>query len=446
MLTLPRVTMLCLAAAGLLALAATSAAGAPTERPAGQGPPATTRIQNLVVIQMENWSFDSLFGAFPGAAGLTPTPGVPTPLPQTDQFGNPLGLIPGPLPRCTVTPSATPTAPPARTATPTPRPPNCFPTAIPATLYNLATYLNPGEVPPPDPIHEFFREQFQINGGRMDQFVIWNPTPCAEFCPGAPMGYWDLNAVPTNVPSIAHYARHYTLLDHYHHAVFGASVPNWIWQICACVLVWPSPPADQQIKVTLTVGPGTPPVLLVGGSSAQFPNAQGTPVWYVVDTAPFPDPATLTPALSRTPLPAGTPSPTLAPPSNSLPLQTLTTIGDRLDAKGVSWAWYWDADGGVEGLPGPFIWFQNYATYTPAYATHVIGGTIPPTDTRTPLPGTPTSTRPALSPTPRPPALSGLDLFLQAAANGTMPQVSFVQPGSSVSLHPGNNLFTAGDV
>ena len=45
------------------------------------------------------------------------------------------------------------------------------------------------------------------------------------------------------------------------------------------------------------------------------------------------------------------PYPASAPAAMRLPLQTAPTIGDRLDAKGVSWAWYggaWEAAGGFD--------------------------------------------------------------------------------------------------
>ena len=118
----------------------------------------------------------------------------------------------------------------------TPLPSGCFPPTMSPVPFNLATYLDRNLHIPPDSIHEFFREQFQIDSGRMDQFPIWNDvaTPCAEYCAGASLGYWDLASLPTTTPSIAHYARQYTLMDKYHHGMFGASVPNWFWLIC-CV-------------------------------------------------------------------------------------------------------------------------------------------------------------------------------------------------------------------
>src|SRR4051794_31506779 len=210
MLSLPRAIALCLGAAAFLVVASSATSG-PTGQPGLQGPPGTTQIQHLVVVQLENWSFDSLFGTFPGVDGLTPGLGTPMPLPQTDKLGTPLTSLPGPYPTCS------PLSP-----TPTTVPPGCFPTMVAAVLFSLGSYLDPNRDVPPDTIHEFFREQFQINGARMDQFAAWNDLPCLEFCGGAVLSYWDLNAIATTTPSIAHLARNYTLADKYHHAMFGA--------------------------------------------------------------------------------------------------------------------------------------------------------------------------------------------------------------------------------
>src|SRR5690349_4778772 len=216
MVTLPRAILLCVVGATLLGLTA----AAPSGSPGRQGPATTTPIEHLVIIQIENWSFDSLFGFFPGADGFAGA-GTPTPFPQTDKLGNPLASVPGPNPTCgPAVPVPTQSrGTPATTATP----PGCFPVTMQPTSYDLSAYIDRTRHPPPDTIHEFFREQLQIDGGRMDRFAAYNDTSsCPESCPGAVMGYWDLNAIPTTTPSIAHYARQYTLADKFHHGMFGA--------------------------------------------------------------------------------------------------------------------------------------------------------------------------------------------------------------------------------
>src|SRR5215469_18323940 len=57
----------------------------------GQGPrpdPQLRPIQHIIVIYQENWSFDSLYGLFPGVNGLANSSAAS--LNQTDRFDNPL--------------------------------------------------------------------------------------------------------------------------------------------------------------------------------------------------------------------------------------------------------------------------------------------------------------------------------------------------------------------
>lgn len=124
MVTVPRVMLVGLVVASVLGLSAS----APSGGPGRQGPRPTTPIEHLVIIQLENWSFDALFGTWPGANGF-PGPGTPTPFPQTDKLGNILTSLPGPAPTCPPTPTRI-----AGTPTPTPTPtterPGCFPMTV----------------------------------------------------------------------------------------------------------------------------------------------------------------------------------------------------------------------------------------------------------------------------------------------------------------------------
>ena len=57
----------------------------------GQGPrpdPQLRPIKHIIVIYQENWSFDSLYGLFPGANGLANSSAAS--LNQTDRSDNPL--------------------------------------------------------------------------------------------------------------------------------------------------------------------------------------------------------------------------------------------------------------------------------------------------------------------------------------------------------------------
>src|SRR4051812_33785548 len=77
------------------------------------------------------------------------------------------------------------------------------------------------------------------------------------------------------------------------------------------------------------------------------------------------------------------------------------------------------------------MWFERYAPGTTPFALHVIGGTTTPGAV---TPGTAT-----------PPVISGTDLFLTAVKANSLPQVSFVQPGTAHSLHPRHSVFGVGD-
>ena len=59
----------------------------------GSSPSAgLTQIENIVVIYLENHSFDNLYGFFPGADGIAQAPRKSTQ--QTDERGKPYAFLP----------------------------------------------------------------------------------------------------------------------------------------------------------------------------------------------------------------------------------------------------------------------------------------------------------------------------------------------------------------
>src|SRR5215475_6623909 len=54
------------------------------------------QIDHFIVIYQENWSFDALYGNFPGANGLQNAAAAGT-IPQVDAAGNPILYTPSPL-------------------------------------------------------------------------------------------------------------------------------------------------------------------------------------------------------------------------------------------------------------------------------------------------------------------------------------------------------------
>src|SRR5262247_4906928 len=95
-----RAMLLVLAAAVLLPVVM------PVPAAAASGADVLSRVQHIVVIYQENWSFDSLYGKFPGANGLANAGNA---VKQVDANGNAYALLPQPMDT-----SAKPPAPDAR--------------------------------------------------------------------------------------------------------------------------------------------------------------------------------------------------------------------------------------------------------------------------------------------------------------------------------------------
>ena len=284
-------------------------------------PSALAGIDHVIVIYQENWSFDGLFGKFPGANGIDGASA--TSLTQTDKDGRPYATLP-----------------PAIDTRPQPPVPDArIPAELPVAPFDLAPYVPPTSRTG-NPIHRFYHQQLQINGGRMDRFVAWTNVG------GLAMSYYDA----TNMP-LGRLAREFVLADNFFHAAFGGSFLNHMWLVCACTPQWPDAPADLRARL--------------GPDGALLQDGEVTPDGYVVNTA----------YTANTPHPAR-----ITDPHHLVPNLTLPTIGDRLDAKGVSWAWY--AGGWRDALAGtphtrfayhhqPFAYFARWADGTPAKAKHL---------------------------------------------------------------------------
>jgi phospholipase C len=73
-----------------------------------------------------------------------------------------------------------------------------------------------------DPVHRFYQEQVQIDGGKMDKFVA------VSGAGALPMGYYARSLL------LYRLAGEYTLADRFFHAAFGGGFLNHFWLICAC--------------------------------------------------------------------------------------------------------------------------------------------------------------------------------------------------------------------
>jgi phospholipase C len=277
-----------------------------------------------VVIILENWSFDSLYGEFAGAEGLS-SPAAK--IPQID----PTTMAPYvTLPQ---------------------NPQNAFlPNNLPNAPFALDPYLPVSGDTATDLTTKFYQEQSQINGGKMDSFVA------VSNAKGLTMGYFHTTDLP-----LAAEAKKYTICDHFFHAAYGGSFLNHMWLVAAASPVFPNAPASMVAVLDAQGNPTVDPTTMM------LRDGPVTPDGYVVNTA----------------FSVNSPHPPMPPPAaNLVPNQTMPTIGDRLSDKNLDWAWY--AGGWNQALAGtiaasqlyqyhhhPFVYFANYADGTPGRAAHL---------------------------------------------------------------------------
>jgi len=258
------------------------------------------QINHLVVVYMENHSFDNLYGEFRGANGIKNA--KKGNFIQVDENGNPYKYLPE-IPRN-----------------------NSFPVNLPNEPFNIDQYV-PADKKTPDVTHRFFHNQLQINGGKMDQFALYNNSK------GLAMGYYNTEKLP-----LYPIAKKYTLCDNFFQSVYGGSFFNHVYLVSAAVPVWPDAPESLVAEL----------------------DADGK---IVKDGIVTPDGYVVNHVLSR-----NKPYPPKSDISELLPAQTMPTIGDRLSEKGVSWAWYSEGwDDAVAGRENnfaynhePFLYFANY--------------------------------------------------------------------------------------
>jgi acid phosphatase len=349
---------------------------------------ALQNIDHFVVIYQENWSFDGLYGLFPGANGLQNAALAGT-IPQVDKFGNPLTTLPNPS-----------TNPPV-------------PGGLPVGPFDLSAYLQPSDHTN-DIIHRFYHQQLQIDNGvlepsngKLDKFVTWSDNGSLVF------SHFDA----TNLPE-GQLAQQFTLDDNFFHAAYGGSFLNHQFLVAATAPQWNQPiPTGFQSSYDPTTHTLVDSKLTIDGKydvnttfGAQAPHPAGIPsnqlLNVINDNHPF--------------NPDGSPDPTYTP-----------TIGDRLDtAPGgpVSWKWYsggWDQ--ALAGQTDPYFTglfqyhhqpFAYYANYAPLNAD-----------------GTPNAQNDALlNPNAH---LQDETNFFSDLASGNLPSVSFIKPFGPDNEHPG---------
>jgi acid phosphatase len=388
----------------LLAVTAMPAAGADSS-----SAKSLNRINHIVVVYEENHSFDNLYGSWEGVNGRSnANPAHTLQLKQNgDVFAcllqNDVNLTsPDPLPTtCTDTTGTVP----ASTST-------TFQSHFTNAPFSIEAYIPPDARTCPQPgvfapnglrpspanlpggctrdiVHRFYQEQYQLNGGNQNRYTAGSDAV------GLTQGYYNTQALP--IYQYLHQEEHpkYAIADNFFQAAFGGSFLNHQWVIAAATPPWPGEPANQHAVVDSN---GMPNNYALYHATGPVSDPAGT---RLCPPAGQPDP---NPGLACGDYAVNTVQPTFQPTSpnpTKLPPQTGATIGDRLSAAGVSWAWYsggWsNADGDVgapgwtngagvctdpESFPNP-VWpycpnkvfqfhhqpFNYYAAYAPATST-----------------------------------------------------------------------------
>jgi acid phosphatase len=346
--------------------------------PVGAASPSSDKlgkIGHIVVIYEENHSFDNLYGGWEGVNGLANADAAHTT--QVAQNGTPY--------KCLKQNDANLTSPPLAADACSVAGGDAFDSHFPNTYFTIDDYIpstaitcpptlsafsfpnglrdpgiNPANNQPVpgataggctrDIVHRFYHEQYQLDGGKQDRYVTGSDAI------GLTMGTYDTTALP--IYRYLHSDDHpkYAIADEFFQAAFGGSFLNHQWLIAAASPV--DPLGD-------TTDAGQHPVLDANGMPSNEPLYTST----ITPPVPPDRPLTATCAQVAT-LPAplnqracgnfgvNTMQPIFQPSGlfgAKIPAQTNPTIGDRLTAKGVDWAWYsggWSNANGDVGNPG----------------------------------------------------------------------------------------------
>lgn len=168
-------------------------------------------IEHVVVVYMENHSFDNLWGEFEGANGLANA--AKENILQVDQNDSVYTYLPDI----------------ARN--------NGFPENLPNTYFNIDQYVA-SDKETPNLTHLYYHEIMQINGGKMNKFAAHNASK------GLAMGYYKTENLP-----LYSLAKKYTLSDNFFHSGFGGSYFNHVYLIAAAPAEWPDAPKNIVAEV-----------------------------------------------------------------------------------------------------------------------------------------------------------------------------------------------------
>jgi phospholipase C len=267
-----------LALAVVPAAVALAACGAGPAGPSGLDAPPAGRapIDHVIVLFLENRSFDHLFGTYPGADGLANYRGK-----QADKEGVTYATLPAPLGRDG-------------------KPDQRFAANLPNAPFAMQSFVGPFDVTN-NPVHRFYHMQRQYGPG--SDGVAMGRWVAEGTSGGTSMGYYGRSSIPVQW----RLAEEFVLLDHYFQSIHGGSLANHFYLISASLARAPDAPAGQRAQLS--------------PDGRVVKDGDVTPDGFVVNNLDPPYPPQRVKNILRTP-------------------QTLPTIADRLDAAGVSWCWY----------------------------------------------------------------------------------------------------------
>ncbi|MBD8899578.1 acid phosphatase [Rhodanobacter sp. DHG33] len=384
-------------------------------------------IKHVVVIYAENRSFNNLFGGFPGLA--QPLSALkPEQFQQLDRDGKPLATLP-PIWHGLVPHKQTLDGRDYQIAEDAIR----DIANAPFALHTPEGEPLPHALVTRDLIHSFYNNQLQINGGKNNGFVAWGDSGALV------MGHYATGA---DNFALWRLAQQFTLCDNFFMGAFGGSFLNHQYLVAAQPPFFPD--ADKtpaQFQITQLEGDdptGTCPKLADDSPASamqgrpKFASRMAlTPDFWAVNTMGPP----YAPAFTKDPK-----NPALADPADpsTLPPQLHASIGDRLSAAKVDWAWYgggWQLALDGKGVRGshdsfpygpnfqehhqPLNYFRAFAPGTPARAQHLRDG------------GTGSE--------------AATNHFIADIANGTLPAVAFYKPQGDLNMHAGYSDIAAGD-
>jgi len=374
---------------------------------------ALDKIKNVVVIYMENRSFNHLYGLFPGANGIANALANPSTYQQLDRDG--IAVLPN-LPAVWSANSAQASA-------------WSFVASLPNRPFRIDAQPGLGlSAISPDLVHRFYSNQMQINGGKNNLFAAWSDAGglAMGYYDGSPMKMWKL-------------AQQYALADNFFQGAFGGSFLNHVWLVCACSPVWANPSASRIASVDssgtrLNVAANSPASAIAGqpvyvadlAVAPRLPDGN----YYAVNNAQPPyQPSGAAPVAggdSRVADPNGAGSAANIP----LPAQTTRNIGDVLTSKGLDWRWH--AGGWNQALADRAVIYNGTSpNFQPHHQPFNYFSRFDPTT--------------ATGAAERAAHLKDYTDLLGDIQNGNLPPVVFYKPQGNLNQHPGYADVLSGD-